>query len=86
MRSKQLNLSDRAISMQATGSPDTIRNMRKRGVIPRIDTIEAVCGLLELEIDITEKPISAAQYALRKIPTTAEILKQSLMHSGRERL
>ena len=35
-------VSDRQISLLATNSPDTVRNMR-RGICPRLDTIEALC-------------------------------------------
>ena len=87
VRSEQLGLSDRAISMHATSSPDTIRNMRKRGVIPKIDTVEAVCDLLELQIEITEKPISNAQYAMSGLMNVAaRAYKEAQTRSGRERL
>ena len=42
-------LSDRRLSMLATGSTDTVRNIR-RGSNPRTDTLEAICGVLGLEI------------------------------------
>ena len=42
-------ISDRRLSMLATGSTDTVRNIR-RGSNPRTDTLEAICGVLGLEI------------------------------------
>ena len=42
-------ISDRRLSMLATGSTDTVRNIR-RGSNPRTDTLEALCGVLGLEI------------------------------------
>ena len=42
-------ISDRRLSMLATGSTDTVRNIR-RGSNPRTDTLEAICGVLDLEI------------------------------------
>ncbi len=44
-------LSDRKVSMRATGSTDTIRNIR-RGSSPRTDTLEALCRVLSLELYI----------------------------------
>lgn len=43
--------SDRKLSMLATGSPDTIRNLR-RGAAPRADTLEALCEVLGLDFRI----------------------------------
>ncbi len=44
-------LSERRLSVLATGSTDTIRNIR-RGSFPRIDTLERLCRVLGLEIQI----------------------------------
>lgn len=43
--------SERRLSMQATGSTDTIRNIR-RGTAPRVDTFEALCQVLGLELQL----------------------------------
>ena len=43
------DVSDRRLSMLATGSTDTIRNIR-RGSNPRTDTLEALCGVLGVEV------------------------------------
>ena len=45
------DVSDRQLSMRATGSTDTIRNIR-RGSSPRTDTLEALCGVLGVEIHL----------------------------------
>ena len=45
------HLSERRLSKLATGSSDTIRNIR-RGAVPRVDTLEALCGVLGLELQI----------------------------------
>ena len=42
-------LSDRELSLRATGSTDTVRNIR-RGGCPRLDTVEALCELLGLDL------------------------------------
>ena len=48
---QDLGYSDRKVSVLATGTDDTIRNIR-RGSFPRIETLEAICGALGLEIYI----------------------------------
>ena len=45
------DVSDRQLSLLATGSTDTIRNIR-RGSSPRTDTLEAICGVLGVEIHL----------------------------------
>ena len=45
------DVSDRQLSLLATGSTDTIRNIR-RGSSPRTDTLEALCGVLGVEIHL----------------------------------
>ena len=45
-------ISDRRLSMRATGSTDTIRNIR-RGSNPRIDTLEAICDALDVEVHVS---------------------------------
>ena len=45
------HVSERRLSTQATGSSDTVRNIR-RGAVPRVDTLEALCGVLGLEVQI----------------------------------
>ena len=44
-------LSERRLSMLATGSTDTVRNVR-RGAVPRVDTFEALCQVLGLELQL----------------------------------
>ena len=44
-------ISDRRLSMLATGSTDTVRNIR-RGSNPRTDTLEAICAVLGIEIHL----------------------------------
>ncbi len=44
-------LSERRLSVLATGSTDTIRNIR-RGSFPRVDTLEALCRVLGLDLQI----------------------------------
>ena len=44
-------LSERKLSTLATGSTDTIRNIR-RGAVPRVDTFEALCQVLGLELQL----------------------------------
>lgn len=49
------HLSDRQISLAATGTPDTIRNIR-RGAAPRADTLEALCRVLGLDVQFSPRP------------------------------
>ena len=44
-------ISDRRLSMLATGSTDTVRNIR-RGSNPRTDTLEVICAVLGIEIHL----------------------------------
>ena len=48
---RKSRLSERRLSQLATGANDTIRNIR-RGALPRADTLEALCEVLGLEIQI----------------------------------
>ena len=48
---RKSHLSERKLSMLATGSSDTLRNVR-RGASPRVDTLEALCRVLGLEVQI----------------------------------
>ena len=45
------DVSDRRLSMLATGSTDTIRNIR-RGANPRTDTLEVICAVLGVKIHL----------------------------------
>ena len=44
-------VSDRRLSLLATGSTDTVRNVR-RGSSPRLDSLEALCGVLGLRLEM----------------------------------
>ena len=44
-------VSDRRLSLLATGSPDTVRNMR-RGSSPRLDSLEALCRILGFRLEM----------------------------------
>ena len=44
-------VSDRQLSLLATGSTDTVRNMR-RGASPRLNSLEALCRVLGLRLEI----------------------------------
>ena len=57
------DVSNRRLSMLATGSTDTIRNIR-RGANPRTDTLEAICAVLGVEIHL----------GLKKNPPPPEII------------
>ena len=57
LRQRLLNLmdrsdvSDRRLSLLATDSTDTVRNMR-RGSSPRLDSIEALCRVLGFRLEM----------------------------------
>ena len=44
-------VSDRGLSMLATGKADTVRNMR-RGATPQLDTFEALCRVLGFQLQM----------------------------------
>ena len=48
---QKTGISDRALSVKATGSTDTIRNIR-RGAYPRIDTAESLLNALGMSIEV----------------------------------
>lgn len=52
-------VSDRRLSMLATGSTDTVRNIR-RGANPRVSTLEAICSVLGAEIHLSLPQDAAA--------------------------
>jgi len=47
----QSGLADREISLLATGTPETVRNMR-RGAIPRLETLQALYRVLGFGLKI----------------------------------
>ena len=49
------SLTDRKLSVRATGNTDTIRNIR-RGVTPRADTLEKLCHAMGMILKITPVP------------------------------
>ena len=46
------SLSERRISVNATGSPDTLRAIRN-GATPRVDTLERLCEVLGLRLELS---------------------------------
>ncbi len=44
-------VSDRQLSLLATGSADSVRNMR-RGSSPRLDSLEALCRVLGVRLEM----------------------------------
>ena len=46
------SLSERRISVNATGSPDTLRAIRN-GAVPRADTLERLCEVLGLRLELS---------------------------------
>ena len=49
-------LSERRLSMLATGGTDAVRNIR-RGSIPRLDTVERLLEALGLQLEVTPGPL-----------------------------
>ena len=48
-------LSERKLSIRATGGPDAVRNLR-RGSVPRADNLERLCHAMGLELQLTPAP------------------------------
>ena len=61
-------LSDRKLSMLATATPDTIRNIR-RGAAPRADTLEALCQVLGLDLQFAPRLQTETSTPLTRPPT-----------------
>ena len=55
-------VSDRKLSLLATGSTDTVRNMR-RGSSPRLDSLEALCRVLGFRLEMVplDEPATATR-------------------------
>ena len=74
-------VSDRHLSILATGSSDTVRNIR-RGSSPRLDSLEAICRVLGLRLqtatldDPVELPNGAP--AVEKRPDWARRLREDI--------
>ena len=64
-------LSERKLSVLATGSTDTIRNIR-RGTVPRVTTLEALCRVLGLELQIRRGSVPEHEKAARTIRPATE--------------
>lgn len=58
-------VSDRQLSLLATGSADTVRNMR-RGSSPRLDSLEALCRVLGVRLEMV--PIDEPGQATEGVP------------------
>ena len=74
-------VSDRRLSLVATGSADTIRNMR-RGSSPRLDSLEALCRVLGLQLQTVPlnkfgQPLKAAP-AIEKQPEWSRRLREEI--------
>ena len=74
-------VSDRQLSMQATGSADTVRNMR-RGSSPRLDSLEALCHVLGFRLEMVplDEPGQAHKEALtvEKRPEWSRRLREEI--------
>ena len=57
--------SDRRLSLLATGSADTVRNMR-RGSSPRMDSLEALCRVLGFRLEMV--PLDEPGHPPEEVP------------------
>ena len=77
--------SDRRLSMLATGSADTVRNMR-RGSSPRLDSLEALCYVLGFRLEIA--PLDAPARppegtpSVEKRPEWSRRLREEIRQDG----
>ena len=57
-------VSGRRLSLLATGSTDTVRNMR-RGATPRLDSLEALCRVLGFRLQLVplDEPAQPPEWA-----------------------
>ena len=76
-------VSDRRLSLVATGSADTIRNMR-RGSSPRLDSLEALCRVLGLRLQIAHldesDQVPEGGAAMEKRPEWSRRLREEIRH------
>ena len=74
-------VSDRRLSLLATGSADTLRNMR-RGSTPRLDSVEALCRVLGFRLEMTplDKPAHPPQGApaVKRRPEWSHRLREEI--------
>ena len=74
-------VSDRRLSLLATGSADTVRNMR-RGSLPRLNSLEAVCRVLGFRLEMVplDEPGQAHKEALtvEKRPEWSRLLREEI--------
>ena len=66
-------MTDRRLSILATGSTDTVRNIR-RGSNPRTDTLEAICGVLGIEVHLSPPQDGGQKLTPLEMPAPPEIL------------
>ena len=66
-------MTDRQLSILATGSTDTVRNIR-RGSNPRTDTLEAICGVLGIEVHLSPPQGGGQKLTPLEMPAPPEIL------------
>ena len=87
LRQRLLNLidrsgvSDRRLSLLATGSADSVRNMR-RGSSPRLDSLEALCRVLGVRLEMVplDEPgqAPAGAPAVEKRPEWSRRLREEI--------
>ncbi len=74
-------VSDRHLSILATGSSDTVRNIR-RGSSPRLDSLEAICRVLGLRLQTAplDDPVESPEGvpAVEKRPDWARRLREDI--------
>ena len=74
-------VSDRRLSLLATGSTDTVRNMR-RGSSPRLDSLEALCRVLGFRLEMVplDEPGQPARGspAVEKRPEWSRTLREEI--------
>ena len=74
-------VSDRRLSLLATGSADTIRNMR-RGSSPRLDSLEAICRVLGFRLEMVPLgepgPATEGGPAVEKRPEWSRRLREEV--------
>ena len=87
LRQRLLNLmdrsgvSDRRLSLLATDSTDTVRNMR-RGSSPRLDSIEALCRVLGFRLEMVplDEPAQPPEGApaVERLPERSRRLREEI--------
>ena len=74
----QSGMTDRQLSLRATGNAFTVRNLR-RGAMPILDTVEALCHFLGLRIQVVPLDKGRQLPAVEQPPNSSRQLRKEIV-------